>query len=258
VSTTISDTALQRTLAGFAAVAARALDDPASWLGDDAARDRALPLEVVRRVRRLATGRCHPGSSGWQALAVDERSRWWVRRIQVVAAPIAATPRVFGAAADRLPLQGAFGAAAAGLTVCAVAREHGLRGPAAWVPLLGRVIFERDLARPGDAQVVAPPAPAGQPPPSAGLLRRARAMLWRLTWVLWEAKDLFDERPRGAWVWRVVGKVPVIGLAGGFLDERGALAHAAQETSRLIGAASDGQPDAAGRGAGSSGERCRS
>jgi hypothetical protein len=247
VSKAISDPALQRTLAGFAAVAARALDDPRAWLGDDTAHNRAMPIEVARRLRRVATGRRYPGSPGWEALPVEERSRWWIRRIQVVAAPIAATPRVFGVAADRLPLQGAFGAAAAGLAVCAVAREHGLREPASWVPLLGRVIFERDLARPGDAQVVAPPVPAGQPPPSAGLLRRARGILWRLTWVLWEAKDVFDERPRGAWVWRAVGKVPVIGLAGGLLDEGGAVARAARETSRLIASVSNGQPDAAGR-----------
>jgi hypothetical protein len=252
VSEAISDTALQRSLAGFAAVAAHALDNPSAWLGGDgeASNGHALPVEVAHRLRRLAAGRRHPGSPGWDALPVKERSRWWVRRIELIAAPIAATPRVFGLAADRLPLQGAFGAAAAGLAVCAVAREHGLRDPADWVPLLGRVIFERDLVRPSAADVVAPPAPTAPPPPEAALVRRAGGLLWRLTLILLQARSIFDHRPRGAWVWRALGKVPVVGLAGGLLDERGAVARATRETSQLITAASNGQSDTAGRGAG--------
>jgi hypothetical protein len=239
VSEAISDTALQRTLGAFAAVAARALDDPAAWLGDDAQERSALPVEVARRVRRFATGGCHPGSPGWDALPVDERSRWWVRRIQAVGAPVAATPRVFGLVADRIPLQAAFGSAVAGLAVCAVAREHGLRRPAEWVPLLGRIIFEREVGLPGDAQVLVP-APTGPPPAGAGPLRRAGSLLWRLTRVLLGVQDLFDHRPRGALLWRAVGQVPLVGLAGGVLDERGAVARAARETSRLIEAASGG------------------
>lgn len=251
MSEAISDAALQRSLAGFAAVAAHALDDPGAWLGsDDASSGSALPVEVVHRLRRLAAGRRHPGSAGWKALPVEDRSRWWVRRIELIAAPIAATPRVLGLAADRLPLQGAFGAAAAGLTVCAVAREHGLGDPAGWVPLLGRVLFERDLGRPRAADVVAPPPPAAPPPPQATLVRRAGDLLWRLTLILVQARSIFDHRPRGAWLWRALGKVPVVGLAGGVLDERGAVVRAARETAQLIARASDRQPDADGRAAG--------
>jgi hypothetical protein len=249
VSDAISDSALQRTLARFAAVAGIVLDDPAVWLGHGGSPSPALPGRSGQRIRRLVTGSRHPGSRGWSELPVDERVTWWVRRIQAIAAPIAATPRVFGLLADRVPLQGAFGATAAGLAVCAVAREHGVRDRAAWVPLLGRVLFDRDLSRPSAAQVVAPAAESHGPPrpgvpphapPRTGLLRRGAGALWWLARVLWDAESLFDDRPRGAWAWRAVGKVPVVGVAGGILDERGAVARAARETSRLIEAADRG------------------
>jgi hypothetical protein len=236
VSDAISDSALQWTLGRFAALAGVVLDDPAVWLGeDDGGTDpRALPVKLARRTRRLVTGRRHPGSPGWEALPVEDRVDWWLARIRNVAAPVAATPRVFGAMADRLPVQGAFGAAFSGLTVCAVAREHGVREPAAWVPLLARVLFDRDLAQP--AAVAAPPPAATVPGPGRGpgLVRRGGAALWRLARVLWEAQVLFDERPRGAWIWRAVGKIPVVGLAGGFLDERGAVTRTARETTELL------------------------
>src|SRR5437763_538483 len=82
-----------------------------------------------------------------------------------------------GAVADRLPMQGAFGTAVAGLIVCAVAREHGVRDPADWVPLLGRVLFDRELGRPQAAQVV-PPTRRAQAP-DAGPLRKLGGALWR-------------------------------------------------------------------------------
>jgi hypothetical protein len=78
-------------------------------------------------------------------LPVERRVDWWVDRVAAVAAPVAATPRVFGVAADRLPIQAALGASAQGLAVCAVAREHGVTDPDDWVPLLGRVLLDRDL-----------------------------------------------------------------------------------------------------------------
>jgi hypothetical protein len=231
-----SDAVLASALARFAALAALALDDPAAWLGSEHAEDApggrvssALPVP-----RRLLTGAVHPGSPGWDSLDLAQRDAWWVARIQAVAAPIAATPRVFGLLADRLPLQGALGAAAAGLAVCAVARERGLREPASWVPLLGRVLFGRELARPAPAEAVAPRATAARPP--HGLLRRTWGGVWRLAGVLWEAHGVFDERPRGAWIWRVSGKIPVVGLGAGMLDERGAVARAAGETARLLSA----------------------
>ncbi|HYJ75366.1 MAG TPA: hypothetical protein VEV65_07175 [Kineosporiaceae bacterium] len=229
---TDTDAVLTAVLARFAAVASLALKDPGGWMGSGDDRPDPLPVQALQRARLLLTGKLHPGAPGWDELPVERRDSWWVRRIQAVAAPIAATPRVFGVLADRVPVQGAFGTAVAGLVVCAVAREHGVRDPAEWVPLLGRVLFERELGRPQPIQMVPPPDQA--PPPHAGPLRKLGGALWRLTQVIWEAQSLFDERPRGAWFWRTLGKVPIVGLPAGVLDERGAVARAAELTADLV------------------------
>ena len=270
----ISDEALARTMSRFAGLAARILDEPGDWLDEDdqsvhpafpVAPDAFSPSQpgaggfrgrvgrLGRGLRQRFTGDVHPGSPQWSALPVQARSTWWVKRIAAVAAPIAATPRVFGIAADRLPIQGALGAAAAGLAVCAVAREHGVTDPDAWVPLLGRVLLDRDLRRGNTEEALAAPEPAAEadlplpealePPDSeaerpepAGRLRRGTRALWRLARTLLAVPGIFDERPRGALIFRAIGKLPIVGLAGGVLDERGAVHRAAAETTALLAA----------------------
>jgi hypothetical protein len=259
VSGPVSDQQLETVLGRFAAVADVVLRNPGAWLGHDetgaAAAERSRGLRRLggrlehdaARVRRLLTGRVHPGSPGWDELPLRERCDWWVSHVRAVAAPLAATPRVLGALADRLPVQGALGSAAAGLVVCAVAKESGIESPQDWVPLLGAVLFDRDLARPAavptpeEAEAAAAEElPAGVPAAPltprghVGPVRRAARGLWRLARLLWGLADVFDERPRGAWVWRTLGRVPVVGLPAGFLDERGAVRAAADETLRLV------------------------
>ena len=58
--------------------------------------------------------------------------------------------------------------------------------------------------------------------------------LWRLGRLLWGLPGFFDERPRGPFVWRAMGKLPLVGLPAGLLDERGAVRAAGEETSRLL------------------------
>ncbi len=241
----VDDGQLSAVLGRFARLAANVLEDPAAWLGSGPPPPSGGLVGRLRAVAgaagRLVTGRMHPGVAGWQQLPVGDRSQWWVRRIEAVAAPIAATPRVAGALADRLPLQGALGAAAGGLAVCAVAREHGLERPEDWVPLLGRVLFDRDLGRPAGVATLeeASAAAAGNgdedgDPPPPGIARRTASGLWRLARILWTLPDVFDERPRGALVWRALGRLPVVGLPAGVLDERGAVRRAAEETRELL------------------------
>ncbi len=234
----ISDEAVTPTLRRIAASAAVVLDDPGAWLGDgdEPDGDRNPVQRVAGAARGLLTGDHHPGTPEWPGLPVDDRVEWWVDRIRAVAAPVAATPRFFGVAADRLPVQAAFGTAVAGLAVCAVAREHGVTAPEAWVPLLGRVLLDRDLARPADVGPVPDDDGAEPPVQDLGRVRRAAAGLWRLTRILWALNGIFDDRPRGAWAWRALGKLPVVGLAGGVLDERGAVKRAARETADLLAA----------------------
>ena len=239
----VDDRQLAAVLGRFARLAAHLLDEPGAWLGDGVSEQSHGLLGRLRGVgegtRRLLTGRLHPGVAGWDQVPDADRDRWWVRRIEAVAAPVAATPRVAGALADRLPLQGALGAAAAGLAVCAVAREHGVDRPEDWVPLLARVLFERDLTRPAavptleEAEAAAAgPDAAAEPPP--GVARRVASGLWRLATILWSLPGVFDDRPRGALVWRALGRLPVVGLAAGILDERGAVRRAADETRELL------------------------
>jgi len=255
----VSDHQLQLALGRFAAVAEVLLRDPGAWLGHDAPRParQDRPEGAGRRLLagvgavagtagRVVRGREYPGSPGWAALPVARRSAWWVTRIQTVAAPIAATPRIAGALADRLPVQGTLGTAVAGLTVCAVAREHGVRDPQDWVPLLGAVLFDRELARPAtapSADAAAAAADEGAPdlakvPLAAaaarGPLRRLVHGLWRLALLLLGLPGIFDQRPRGGFLWRWIGKLPLVGLPAGLLDERGAVRAAADRTRRLL------------------------
>ena len=255
----ISDEALARTLSRFAGLAARILEEPGDWLDDDDEVSRTSPGAAPepdapgwrsraeglgRGLRQRFVGDVHPGSPQWSALPVQARSTWWVKRVAAVAAPIAATPRVFGIAADRLPIQAALGAAAAGLAVCAVAREHGVTDPDAWVPLLGRVLLDRDLARGDTERAMAAPETAAEAavadlpevPEPPGRLRRGTRALWRLARILLAVPGLFNERPRGALIFRAIGKLPVVGLVGGVFDERGAVHRAAAETTRLLAA----------------------
>jgi hypothetical protein len=255
----VDDRQLTVVLGRFARLAARLVEDPAAWLGTEPVPGPGPVLGRLRRmgvgVRHLLVGRTHPGAPGWDQIPLQDRCQWWVRRIQAVAAPIAATPRIAGALADRVPLQGALGEAAAGLAVCAVAHEHGVQEPEDWVPLLARVLFDRDLTRPAQVPSLAEAGADGDPnsdpnsgpnvdpnvdpngdevPAPPGIPRRAASALWRLARELWALPGLFDERPRGGLLWRALGKVPVVGLPAGVLDERGAVRSAAEETRELL------------------------
>jgi len=235
----VDDGQLTAALARFARLAAYMVENPVAWLGRDP-EPGGRPLGRIRRagvgLRHALVGTAHPGAPGWDRLPPQERSQWWVRRIEALAAPLAATPRVAGALADRLPLQGALGSAASGLAVYAVAHEHGLKRPEDAVPLLARVLFDRDLPAPqgsarAEAGLEGSVAPSSPPP---GPRRRAFSAFWRLAQILWALPGLFDERPRGGLLWRAVGKLPLVGLPAGVFDERGAVRRAAEETRELL------------------------
>jgi hypothetical protein len=59
--------------------------------------------------------------------------------------------------------------------------------------------------------------------------------VWRLARAFFGLQDLLDERPRGNLVTRAVGKLPVVGVAGGWLDERAGIRKASRRTASLIG-----------------------
>jgi len=245
----VSDAALSKALAVYSGMVRQVLDNPQRWLGsdDEPTADASLPARALDAIKDRTFGETTPASPEWAQQPLAKRVDWWVDRIGIVGGLAAATPRFAGALADRIPFQAALGASAAGLAVCAVAREHGKTAAADWIPLLARVLFNRDLA-PEPASVPAPEeseqqledaASDTQEPPSrmAALgqgAQRAVRTLWRLARALLDIQGLLDERPRGRFLARAVGKLPVVGLAGGWLDERGGIRKAAEETQELL------------------------
>ena len=245
----VSDEALSRALGLYAGLVGQVLTNPRRWLGVDEnpPLTAGLPVRMLDAIRDRALGDVTPASPNWAAQPETERVNWWIRRIAVGAALAAAAPRFAGALADRIPLQAALGASAAGLAVCAVARERGQDTPADWVPLLARVLFNRDLgtgiaapvpgAEEADGQLEAAASDLSEPPSTMAALaqgaQRVVRTLWRLARTFLDLQDLFDERPRGGLFARSLAKLPVVGVAGGWLDERGAIRKAAKQARHL-------------------------
>lgn len=247
----VSDEQIVAVLSRYAGMVDRVLTHPERWLGldEDPPPTARFPARALDALRDRAFGEKTPASPAWTEEPVARRVDWWVTRIGISAGLAAAAPRFLGALANRLPLQSALGAAAAGLAVCATAREHGRTDPQDWVPLLGTVLFDRELPR---ASVTVPDARRseeelagssdeddgdGQEERTDGFTdgaRRAARTLWRLTRALLGLGDLLDHRPRGGRLVRLVAQVPVIGVASGWLDERSGIRAAARETTALL------------------------
>jgi hypothetical protein len=247
-SSAITDEQLTRVLCTYAGMVGRVLNNPPRWLGtdEDPPPTAPFPARALDAVRDRAFGDLTPASPAWEKAPVERRVGWWVSRIGVSAGLAAAAPRFFGALAGRLPVQGALGAAAAGLAVCAAAREHGTKEPSEWVPLLGAVLFDRKLPVPGASEVSSDDADQrlagedghddaddGSGGPGDGA-KRAATTLWRLARALLDLGDLLDHRPRGGRMVRLLAQVPVVGVASGWLDERGGIRSAARETTELL------------------------
>lgn len=254
----ISDAAVAQGLGIYAGLVDHVLNDPARWLGADTnlPPTAGFPARAVAAVRRRAFGKLTPASSRWAQRPLRKRVRWWIRRIGVSAGLAAAAPRFAGALADRVPLQAALGASAAGLAVCATAREHGILASSDWVPLLAHVLLGRSLTTtnaapdaPAPTAAVPTAAEAEQdlaaaaedtrePPSTMAALsqgaQRSVRTLWRLARIFLDLQNLLDKRPRGGLIARTIAKLPVVGIAGGWLDERGAIGKASQRTTRLI------------------------
>ncbi|WP_432499094.1 hypothetical protein [Kineococcus gypseus] len=255
-SPAVSDAQITRALGAYAAMVERVLSDPQRWLGldEDPPPTAPFPARALDALRDRALGETTPASARWGEQPLDRRVDWWVTRIGISAGLAAAAPRLAGALADRVPLQAALGASAAGLAVCATAREHGRTAPADWVPLLAQVLFDRHLpaAEPlAGAEHVPTPGEAeehlatgadeelgegdgGRAATLSAGARRAAGTLWRLGRAFFELHQLLEERPRGNLLTRTLGKLPVVGVAGGWLDERAGIREAARRTGDLL------------------------
>jgi hypothetical protein len=75
----VSDEALQASLAWYAGLVGRVLNDPSRWLGVEDARPRRvtdMPGRVLRRARPTVLGDVNPTSPQWASRPVAFRSRW--------------------------------------------------------------------------------------------------------------------------------------------------------------------------------------
>lgn len=207
---------------------------------DVAPDDTEVDHTLLHRVRtRLAEVRW-PGSSSWARMDVEQRSAWWVSRVGRLTALAASVTGIAGALGDRLPLQDILGSAGQGMLLCAIAGEHGVDDQATRVRLLAAVLFERDLDPtvaagigdddPADDPEVAPEPPAGR---RVGL-KPAAKWLWRQGKLLLAVSDELEKRPHGRFYHRVLGMLPVVGLAGDYLGERSALKRAAKAADRWL------------------------
>lgn len=210
--------------------------------------------ELERRLRdkildRLADAQA-PGTAAWAEMDPHRRSYWWIRRVGNFVALIAAVPGVGGALADRLPIGDALGTAAQGLVLCAIAGEYRVTGEDERVRMLAEVLFGRRiepgvLAARSDADSVAADATSAelteeldtaQRTHGRATLRALAGTVWRLGRTLWSLGDELEKRPRGRLPHRLLGKLPVLGVLGGFLGERSGLRRAAYAGLQWIAA----------------------
>jgi hypothetical protein len=183
-----------------------------------------------------------PGTAAWAAMDVDQRSRWWVRRVGRLTSLVAAVPGFGGFVTSRLPISATLGAAAQGLVLCAIAGEHGVRDEVDQIALLGEVLFGRTLRpeRAAGAADVEADARAAEltgdlsEPGAKPTVARIGSALWRLGRALFALQGELDKRPHGRFYHRWIGNLPVVGAAGKYFGEWSGLQRAAEEGMRRL------------------------
>jgi len=191
-----------------------------------------------------------PGTPAWAAMDADQRTRWWISRVGRFTALLAAVPGIGGALSDRLPVQDALGAAGQGLLLCAIAGEYGVRDEDDQIRLLAAVLFNRNV----DAALAAKVGKQGADRQDAErrgeeltqelaesqrkhgrfTLRAIASTVWRMGRLLWGLGDELGRRPQGRWYHRVLGMLPLVGMAGDYLGERSALHRVAKAGCRWL------------------------
>ena len=228
----LSDEHVAASLLAFTRIADLLLIEPGKWVDATPATPAVSGIgRALNAAKNMVLGDTAPGAPGWSALPLQDRVEWWVDRISNFAAIPAAAPSAGGFIASKFNTQDLLGAAGAGLTVCAVAQEYGVREPPAWVPIVSQVVFNRHLQQPN----------AGADPPIAThrfqrptSTTEARELLRQMSDTIKNVGSLLDERPKGGLFARGLSKVPVAGVAGGFLAERKAMRRAADEAEALL------------------------
>jgi hypothetical protein len=199
--------------------------------------EKALILAIDRLLKMQV-----PGHAEWPKLPLAKRCDWWVDRLGGFAAVVAALPRISGAAADRLPIKDTLGAAVQAMVIGAICREYGVEAHADRTAVIARVLTDRPIT-PDDVLKYDDPTVAGQDAAKQlgfgdesdeSGLRHGVRLLWRISKLFGGLGEVFEERPRGSLGARFVGKLPGIGVVGGFFDERKGIRKAAYEAADLL------------------------
>ncbi|MBJ7341735.1 hypothetical protein [Mycolicibacterium sp.] len=178
-----------------------------------------------------------PGTQAWEHMSLDDRINWWVRRVGALDTVLVAFPGVFGAVADRLPIQDVLGFSNQAIVLCAVARECGVEDYAQQVRLLAAVMCGRDLGAEalGGAETSSPPEQAGAESAQKDAFPSAIVKsLWRLAGVVRAIGGELVKRPRPRRVFRYLGMLPAVGAVADYFGEYGALVRAAKAGRKWI------------------------
>jgi hypothetical protein len=65
-------------------------------------------------------------------------------------------------------------------------------------------------------------------------LRKGVRLVWRISKLFGGISEVFEDRPRGTIGARLLGKLPGVGIVGGFFDERKGIRKAAYEAADLL------------------------
>jgi hypothetical protein len=199
--------------------------------------EKGLILAIDRLLRMKV-----PGHAEWPGLPLAERCDWWVDRLGGFAAVVAGLPRLSGAAADRLPIQDTLGAAVQAIVIGAICREYGVEAHADRTAVIARILTGRAIT-PDDVLKYDDPTAAGKnvaqelglgDESSDSGIRQGVRLVWRLSRMLTSIGDLFEDRPRGGLGARMLGKLPAVGVVGGFFDERKGIRKAAYAAGELL------------------------
>ncbi|GAA1513571.1 hypothetical protein [Kribbella lupini] len=199
--------------------------------------EKALILAIDRLLKMKV-----PGHAEWPTLPLATRCDWWVDRLGGFAAVVAGLPRLSGAAADALPIKDTLGAAVQAMVIGAVCREYGVEAHADRTAVIARVLTSRPIT-PDDVLRYDDPSQAGQDvAKQLGLgdeseergLRQGVRLVWRISKLFGGLGEVFEDRPRGSLGARAIGKLPAVGVVGGFFDERKGIKKAAYAAADLL------------------------
>jgi hypothetical protein len=199
--------------------------------------EKGLILAIDRLLRMKV-----PGHAEWPALPLAQRCDWWVARLGGFAAVVAGLPRFSGAGADTLPLKDTLGAAVQAMVIGAICREYGVEAHADRTAVIARVLTARRITPDQVLEYDDPTAAGKDAAEQLGLgkksddagLRQGIRLVWRISKLFGGLGEVFEDRPRGSIAARLVGKLPAVGVVGGFFDERKGIRRAAYAAADLL------------------------